>query len=215
MATGIIYDLDGTIIDTEKLHEEGWIHALAPHGITPARDMLSYQKGRSGEAAAKYMLPAEMQHLVNEVREVKFEYVMKHLGEVPILVNFTETYEELKRRGVSIGICTSARPEFITALKPHIPFLEELAQMTVCKGMYERGKPDPQPLLTTLEKMGNVSPRDVIYVGDAESDYQMALNARIPFAYFCAGEPDSKIPVDVSRMNDHQQIFRMLENLTE
>ena len=52
------------------------------------------------------MLPAEMQHLVNEVREVKFEYVMKHLGEVPILVNFTETYEELKRRGVSIGICT-------------------------------------------------------------------------------------------------------------
>ncbi len=205
----VIYDFDGTIIDTEKLHEDGWIQALAPYGITPTRDMLLFQKGRSGEAAAKYMLPAEMHHLVDQVREAKATYVLEHLGEVPVLGNFNQAYERLRAEGLTVGICTSARPDFIDTLL-HLTPLKELAQTTVCKGMYQKGKPDPEPLLKTLEKIGGLTPQQAVYVGDAESDYQMARNTGMRFLYFCSGDHDPKIPATVPKTNDHLEIFSFL-----
>ncbi|MBI2581860.1 HAD hydrolase-like protein, partial [Candidatus Woesearchaeota archaeon] len=201
----VIYDLDGTIIDTEKLHEDGWVHALAPHGITPTKDMLLYQKGRSGDVAAKYMLPENMHTLVDQVREAKAAYVMEHLGEVPILGNFEQAYEGLKANGIPVGICTSARSDFIAAVT-NLAALRELTETTVCKGMYKKGKPDSEPLLVTLEKLGRLSPQEAIYVGDAQSDYQMAVNTEVSFLYFCSGEHDPKIPMDVPKTNDHREI---------
>ena len=78
--------------------------------------------------------------------------------------------------------------------------------------MYKKGKPDSEPLLVTLEKLGGLSPQEAIYVGDAESYYLMACNAGMRFLYFCNANHDPKIPNDVPKTNDHREIFSFIKD---
>mgnify|MGYP001611996742 CR=1 FL=1 len=52
---GVIYDLDGTLIKTEKLHESAWLYAGAKFGHPITNEMLLKQKGISNEAASEMM----------------------------------------------------------------------------------------------------------------------------------------------------------------
>ncbi len=54
---GVIYDLDGAVISTQKLHEDVWIYAGKKFNIFISEEMLLNQRGISNEAAASMMLP--------------------------------------------------------------------------------------------------------------------------------------------------------------
>ncbi len=208
----VIYDLDGTIIDTEQLHEDGWIYACELQRVTPTRAMLEAQRGLPGDKAARMMLPPEKQNLVEEVRTTKREYVINHVGDVPILGNFVEAYHLLQQRNLPIGVCTSQDHAFIAKVMEKQPWLSSLRERMVWKGMYTDGKPSAEPLLVTLKIMGNLAPEKVVYIGDAHADYLCAQNAGTGFVYFCRDfqQRIKDIPVTVPTISDHQQLLELI-----
>lgn len=208
-----IYDLDGTIIDTERLHEEGWIYACGLYGVIPTPEMLVAQKGLPGYDAAGLMLPTEKQDLVYAVREAKANYVLDHLSDVSFLPGFPETYSKISEQGMAVGICTSARKPFIDAYLAKVPLLRSLEGRIIYKEMYRKGKPSAEPLLLAMHALGDFNPAECLYIGDAYADYLSAVNAGIDFFYFCCktSNDDKRIPPEIKRLRDHRELLSLLK----
>src|SRR3989304_4142948 len=79
---GLIYDLDGTLVQTAKLHEAGWLYAGKKFGVKISKKMLQNQRGISNRTAGLMMLPSRKRHILNEFIATKAEYVFEHLNQI-------------------------------------------------------------------------------------------------------------------------------------
>jgi pyrophosphatase PpaX len=85
--------------------------------------------------------------------------------------------DELKERGHRLGIVTAKRRETVALAFERIP-IEHLFDVVVGSDDTERHKPDPEPLLHALERLG-AEPQDAAYVGDSPFDMQAANAAGV------------------------------------
>lgn len=217
----IIYDLDGTIIDTADLHIKGWSHAFQKIGQLNKfeEDRLpegfeSYQKGRGGDEAAKYIYGDNaLPDLIKQFRKIKGEYVADKIGNSPIFPGFIETHDQIIENGSLVWICTSAPGNQVNSILEKHPALQDrLKGQIVFEGMYSKSKPSPEPIFATLKLAGEFRPADGLYVGDAHSDYMAAASAGTGFVYFCPLTEmiDDKIPADIKRIQYHKDIFDVI-----
>ncbi|MFH1509778.1 MAG: HAD-IA family hydrolase [Candidatus Nealsonbacteria bacterium] len=207
---GVIYDLDGTIILTQKLHEDAWIYAAEKFGISLTKEMSLNQRGISNEVSALAMLPNNKNNLINDFIKAKNNYVKDNIGQVTIFPNIIETIEKLINRDINVWICTSANKGFIKKVLNILPSLKKYN--IIWRELYEEEKPSPEALNLTIKKMG-LDNNQVIYVGDALNDYNTSINARVEFIYFCPKEntKDVRMPNNIFTISNHKDIFNLLE----
>lgn len=209
----ILYDLDGTIIDTDNMHLEAWQRTGKEFGfgIEITAEKLATVKGLSSKKTLEALLPPEQHSVIPEAAEKKFHYLMElaRKGRVDILGNFGEAYEGIARRDIPIGVCTSARKEFVEAVIDNVPSLTILRSKIVWKEMFKEGKPSAEPLLVTLRLLGGLAAESTLYVGDGHSDYGAAQNAKMPFVYFCPneGKREERIPPEIITIHDHRELL--------
>jgi len=205
----IIYDLDGTIIDTQKVHDAGWMYAARSFDVAISEDFLLTQRGIPDEIAALYLLPSDKKKYRIEFAHVKEEYVLSHFEGALFLDGFEESISESLERKLAIAICTGSSRNFVQAVKNKMPLLEVFSDRIICKEDYRRGKPSGEPLIVTLQKL-NLSSVEAIYVGDAKNDYLCAKNAGVDFVHFGKKDIRTGIPDDVLNIEDHRSIFSFI-----
>jgi len=205
----VLYDLDGTIIDTERMHEEAWIRVCAEYGVVPSAQMLLQQKGMTGEAAVKMMFPPSLRTDAQYIIRKETEYALKNVAQVRIHAGFMEAYNVLTANPVGVAVCTSALPNLVSAVLDVLPELQCLRDRIICKGMYTKGKPSAEPLLAGLRELGLPETTPAMYVGDAFMDYLSAQNAGMRFVYFCPDDSrkDERIPDTVPIIKDHRELL--------
>ncbi|MBU1976015.1 MAG: HAD family phosphatase [Nanoarchaeota archaeon] len=214
----IIYDLDGTIIDSEKLHERAWASTGKQFGIEVTPQMLLDQKGRPDDATSLAMLGQDRTHEIEEFRLAKLGYSMKGLKQDIVFSNFSEAVQGIEAKKIITWICTSAYEAYTRQALDTIDDLHRYKDKTVWREMYGKGKPNPDPLLVTMEmiveseKLSELKPEECIYVGDAYSDYGAAKAAGMGFIYYLPDpeNDDSRIPQDVPRIRDHNEIVGLV-----
>jgi len=195
----VIYDLDGTAIDSASIQEDAWKYAAKVCKVSVTEDMLIRQRGMQDREAARMM-----GHDSAEFVSQKKKYIDVHIGEAKLSPGFAEAYEELRKLGVSVCICTASDEILVKRILHIIPVpLKNI----VYSGMYANGKPDPEPLFVTC-RMLELPPSECIYVGDAMNDYLAAKNAGMKVV--CFGE-NKAIPKDVTRISDHMEILKMID----
>jgi beta-phosphoglucomutase-like phosphatase (HAD superfamily) len=211
MIKGVIYDLDGTIVDTADIHEAAWKWAAESIGISLGADLLIKQKGIPNEQAAQLFFPKQTQEERKEFIKKKNEYIEKNFGKFIEVTGIKEVVNELREKAYQIWICTGAPKAFVINVAEQSSVVESLQEKTVWREMYKQGKPFAEPLLVTLKQM-NLQSDEVLFVGDAASDYQSAKAADIPFVYFCPTErqPNSEIPNDIPRLTTHKDILKYI-----
>ncbi len=213
----ILYDLDGTIIDTDALHLEAWQRTGQQFGFEITAEQLATVKGLSSRKTLETLLPVEQHSVINEASERKFQYLMELTGKVEMLGHFEEAYEQMARRNIPFGVCTSARGDFVDAVVKNVPALRVLGGKVVSKEMFKEGKPSAEPLLVTLDLLRRISGRKIpadsaLYVGDGYNDYGAAQNARMPFVYFCPNEEkrEVRMPPEIITIKDHRELYDLL-----
>lgn len=209
---GVIYDLDGTSIDTEALHEEAWKSAAYSAGVVMTRRMLLDQKGRSGREFVEETFGWHPYLDIDLFLSIKSEYTREHLSEISFCPGFLEAQEMLKNAGIPVWICTAAKKDFFDQCSLILPELEDFQLRVVTSDLYARGKPSSEPLETTQFLMGNFPSEELVYVGDARSDYLAAKAANMRFIYFCAkgSRRDIRIPEDVPVIQNHKEILELI-----
>jgi HAD superfamily hydrolase (TIGR01509 family) len=176
----VLFDLDGTLIDTRRLYLECYRRALAPQvGRELSDEELLAARPRSETFLLRSQLPEE--RLAACLADLYRHYEELHASHFQgIYPGVPELLEGLRAAGHSLGIVTgkSRRAWEITAARAPLGAFDVL----VFDDDMTAPKPDPGGLLLALRRL-DVAPEDAVYVGDTASDLEAAVAAgMVPMA---------------------------------
>ncbi|NEO55239.1 MAG: HAD family phosphatase [Okeania sp. SIO3B5] len=198
MLKAILFDLDGTLANTDPLHYETWKEILNNHGvIIDHKSYKQYISGRTNPAIIQDLLPqlstTEAEELAN-YKEVKFREIALNLKPLTGLLEFIEWLEKQK---LQKAVVTNAPPENAEFMLDVLQ-LTETFPLVILGGVMTVGKPDPAPYKLCLEKL-EISPEEAIVFEDSRSGIKSAVGAGIyTVGVASTHEPESLLEVGAS-----------------
>ena len=179
MYRALLFDLDGTLAETDSLHLLTWVDVLRPYGIEiDERFFRENISGRSNSKTVKDLFPhlsAEDGRDLADFKEERFRERVHELVPLPGLLDFMR---EAKRRGLTLALVTNAPEENVEAMLLALE-LEGFFDEVVLSDEVGSVKPDPAPYRTALEKLG-VVPEEALAFEDSTSGITSAAGAGIP-----------------------------------
>jgi len=169
-ARAVLFDLDGTLLDSIELIRLSWLHCLEQHGRSHI-DVASLLSGMGTPLLTQMRAIAESEEEALEmIRTYRRWNDANHDLHVRAYPGVVEAIEELEARGSRVAVVTSkGRSSAERALR--WLGLERLLPLLVSADDVALHKPDPTPVLHGLELLGVVADRaSSIYVGDAPVD---------------------------------------------
>ena len=170
----VLFDLDGTVIDTGPLIAESFRHAVHTVLGEPIDDeeMLAYVGGWSLREQMFRLSPDRCEELVEAYRAYNEP---RHSG-LEFCAGMQELLLELHAGGVRLGLVTAKRRSTVEIAFGHLPGLEGVFDVIVTSEDTELHKPNPEPLLLALRKL-ETTPAGAAYVGDSPFDVEAAKAA--------------------------------------
>lgn len=175
----VVFDLDGTLLDTTQSLNECMNNALKINGFNPIS--LSQTRAYVGNGAYVFALKAcGDEQKASKVLESFMEIYQKYpTNVVPPFEHITTLLQRLKNYGIKTAVFSN---------KPHV------STVNLCESVFGKQtfdfllghkdaaptKPNPQGLLQIIEYF-NLSKQNVILIGDGETDAQTAINAGVDF----------------------------------
>jgi pyrophosphatase PpaX len=163
----VLFDLDGTIVDTNELIIQSFLHAL--EGKTPepiTREFLSINMGRPLIDQMKRFTGKEE---VDDVIQIYREYhVLKHDELVAEFSNVSEVLEKLYASGVTMGVVTS-KIRHTTDMSLKLYGLDKYMSVIVTIEDVKHPKPHAEPVQQALELL-KADPARTLMVGDSHYD---------------------------------------------
>ncbi|GKV68644.1 phosphatase [Sporosarcina sp. NCCP-2716] len=201
MFTTIVFDVDGTLIDSEEAILNSLQKVLQEEGHAYSQDDLRFALGIPGMDTLKQLEIANPERVLATWSETVLEFS----DSVRLFEGAAEVVAQLAESPLRLGIVTSktaqeVRHEFDPfGLSPHFDCIVSASDT-------EKHKPHPDPLLRCLETLG-AEKEGALYIGDSIYDMQCAHSAGVPFALalwgsktterFEAADYILKQPVDV------------------
>lgn len=171
----VLFDLDGTVIDSGAIILASMRHAAKEVlGVEPPDEELMAAVGGPGLEAQMQALAPD---LVDELVTVYRAHNEPLHDELVCCPGMDDALVLLKDEGRRLGIVTAKRRTTVELAFAKIP-IGHLFETVVGGDETTRHKPDPEPLLLALERLG-IRPEDAAYVGDAPFDVQAAKAAGI------------------------------------
>jgi phosphoglycolate phosphatase len=174
---GIIFDLDGTLIDTLADLAESVNYALGKLNLpTHSVDSYRWRVGNGKALLAGRSLPEDKQHLVDEVAKLLQEHYREHYCDnTRPYPGITDLLRELRKRSIKMAVLSNKPNEFTVELVRRF-FGDETFTYVQGHIADEPLKPDPASALAVGKKL-SLAPKNIIFLGDSGVDVQTALNA--------------------------------------
>lgn len=177
--TTVLFDLDGTIIDTNDLILQSFLYTLEHYfpGKYTKEDVLPYMGQTIFEQMERYGGKELMNELAAHYREYNVRVHDELVTEFP---HVAEVIPKLAAMGIQLGVVTSKRNK--TAMMGLRLFdLERYMKVVVTYESTEEHKPHPAPVLLALEEL-DADPARTIMVGDSEYDILAGKRAGVATA---------------------------------
>ena len=191
---GLIFDLDGTLVDTVYAHVFAWQRAFAEAGLAIDGWRIHRRIGMSGglfaRAAARELGHAIDAAAAEELQRRHGELFRQFLPDRRPLPGAVELLSELRKRKIAYGIATSGRRPEINRSLEVLGVGDEV--VVVERGDVPRAKPEPDLFIACLQRLGLPS-GECYVVGDAVWDHLAARRAGIlSVGVLCGGygEPE-------------------------
>ncbi|WP_096269458.1 pyrophosphatase PpaX [Paucisalibacillus globulus] len=173
----ILFDLDGTLIDTNKLITESFYHTFNHFGLEFTHDeILAFNGPPLKETFEKIDLD-KAEAMITTYREHNLEH---HDAYVKIFPNVKETLEKLKKQGIQLGIVTTKmRGTAIRGMK--ITGIYDYFDTIIALDDITNAKPHPEPVLSAMKNI-QADPETTLMVGDNHHDIESGHNAGVKTA---------------------------------
>lgn len=195
MPRHILFDIDGTLVDSVDLHAEAWRVVFERHGKSVPFEKVRSQIGKgSDQLLPVFWSKEELDRFGEQMTKERSELFQKEfMPQVRPFPKVRELFERLLADGKTIALASSASEKELPKLKK-IAGVEDLIHEETNSDDAEESKPEPDIFLATLKKLGNPDPADAIVVGDTPYDAQAASKAGLrTVGVLCGGFPEADL----------------------
>lgn len=180
MLKAVIFDVDGTLVDSNDLHVEAWREAFAHYGIGLTYDELHAQIGKGGDQLIPvFCSEQQVAKFGDDLDRLRGEmFVRDYLPQVRPFPKVRELFERLRADGLQIALATSAKQ---VELETHLKNLgvEDLVAEATSADDAEHSKPCPDIFEAALGKLDDVAAEEALVVGDTPYDAIAAAKAGV------------------------------------
>ena len=192
MKKNIIFDMDGLLIDSEKVTFEGYQHVLKDYGKEITLSQYQTFLGRTVPVIygqlKDYYGNVDSEEIVAKVHAY-MEDVFEHKG-VPVKPGLYELIDYLKENAYKIAVATSSSKIRAEKILSRIGIRDAL-DVLVCGDEIQKGKPDPEIFLVAANKL-NAQPCQCYVIEDAQS----GIMAGYAGGFDVINIPDMKYPCE-------------------
>ena len=178
MLKGILFDMDGVLLDSEELTAEAAISYFSKKGFTVKfEDFFPFfgtgEKGFFGGVAQKYGIPYDNDF---EANNIYLEYAELAKGKIGALSGVVEFIGLCKSKNLKMAVATSAGRLKMDINLKLLGFDEDTFDALVCGSDITHNKPHPEIFITAAQRLG-LSPAECLVVEDAPSGVKSAKSA--------------------------------------
>lgn len=183
MVKTLIFDVDGTLLDTERIYVQSWLDAGEARGYAIPMEILRFTRGRRREeskACFQKHFGADFPYeaMLQERVRLSEQRIAAMTPEALRMPHALELLRFLKERGYRLAAATSTVREKTLSHLAHARLLEYFDAI-VCGDMVTRGKPEPDIFLKAAE-LTDTPPDACLVVGDTPADVLAAAAAGMP-----------------------------------
>jgi len=178
MIRAVIFDIDGTLVDSVDLHAEAWHEAFKHFGHEISTRAIRTQIGKGGDKLLPtFLSQSEVEEKGEKIEEFRGKLFMReYMSRVKPFPEVRELFEKLKSSGKKIALASSADKAQLKKLK-EIANIADLVDCDTSADDAESSKPDPDIFEAAIRCLRPIPPEDMIVVGDTPYDVEGALEA--------------------------------------
>ncbi len=188
-----IFDIDGTLVDSNELHVDAWDRAFRRFGKQFSRNKLRAQIGKgSDQYLPEFLSPSEIESFGKELDEYRSAvFRVEYLAFVQPFPKARELIKRIREDGNQIVLATSGKKEETTYYVERLLKIEPFIDGCTSADDAEHSKPAPDIFKAALGKLDDISPANVISVGDTRFDIEAATQAGLStIALLCGGSSE-------------------------
>ena len=190
---GVIFDLDGVLIDSADAHLESWRVLARRRGRTISEESFLSTFGRSNADIVPLLFPEEATpeglRKISEEKESVYRDLVR--GRLPVMPGAPELVRGCHAAGLRLAIGSSTPPENI-ALALEEMGVAECVPVLVSGDDVARGKPDPEVFLTAARRLG-LPASECVFIEDAPAGVEAALRAKMRVAAVATTHPAEEL----------------------
>ncbi|HXR86630.1 MAG TPA: alpha/beta fold hydrolase [Stellaceae bacterium] len=192
-ASAVIFDIDGTLVDSVDLHAQAWQEAFRHFGHEIDYGAIRSQIGKGGDQLMPVFLSQdelrEKGEALENYRAALFKE--KYLPRVTGFAAVRSLFERLRADGKRIVLASSAKKDELEVYEA-IADIVDLVDAEVSADDVDRSKPHPDVYESALTKLGRIDAAQAIAIGDSPYDAEAAAKAGLEtIGVRCGGFPET------------------------
>ena len=210
MLKAVIFDMDGTLLDSVDQHAEAWQKAFAKFGFEFPLPDIRYQIGKGGDKLLEtFLSPEQIQEIGQDLEKYRSDLFKTQFRDgLRGFPKVRELLEALRAAGLKTGLATSGKKEEVDFYLG-VLHIRGLLDAITTKDDVENSKPEPDVLTVVRERLGNLKPADCVFIGDTAHDAEAARKDGMPFVGLrCGGFPEDDL-----RKAGARELFKDPEDL--
>jgi HAD superfamily hydrolase (TIGR01549 family) len=192
----VIFDIDGTLIDSVDLHAAAWQETFKRFGKDIPYQQVRHQIGKGGDQLMPVFFSGEeLERFGSEMEEYRGElYKRDFLPRVRAFPQVRDLFERIREDGKRIALASSAKAEELSIYK-QIANIEGLVEEETSADDAEKSKPHPDIFEAVIEELGIGEPARAVVIGDTPYDAEAAGRARLlnRIGVLCGGFPEKEL----------------------
>lgn len=206
----VLFDIDGTLVDSNDMHVIAWEEAFATIGAKFHRQVIHDQIGKGTDMLVPTLLPhadAAMQEKLGDAHSAVFKG--RFLSQVVPFPGSRELLARVHAAGQAVVLASSASVE---ELDHYLELLDarELVEATTSADDVENTKPAPDIFATALKKVAPLSADEVIVVGDTPYDVEAALKCGIKAIAVRSGKFSDEVLLEAGAIALYDDVASLL-----
>jgi phosphoglycolate phosphatase-like HAD superfamily hydrolase len=179
-----VLDVDGTLVDTNYHHAIAWYRAFREHGLTLPVWRIHRHIGMGGDQLVAAVAGKRVEDRQGDsIRAAETALYADLIGEVRPFADARRLLALLGDRGHRLVLASSGKPDEVDY---YLDLLDarDLVEAWTTSGDVEQTKPDPDLVVTAVEKVGG---GEAVMVGDSTFDCEAAARAEVPTVAILTG----------------------------